>query len=133
MTIAMMYVATLVPFLVIDVIVVRNVMLPLFERNIGPLMAEETRLDVALGFYMIYVAGIVYFCVSPAVQGGDISIALINGMILGLLAYGTYEMTNMATLRGWSWSMVLIDTVWGMILTAGSAAAGFAIFRTFAS
>ena len=131
MTLAMIYVATLIPFLVIDAIVIRMVMLPLFQRNVGALLAEETRLDVALGFYLFYVAGIVYFAVNPALAAGDMRMALQNGAILGLLAYGTYEMTNMATLRGWSWTMVISDMTWGMVLTAVTAAIGYTIARSF--
>lgn len=131
MSAVMMYLATVVPFLIIDAAVVRLVMLPLFERNVGPLLAEETRLDVALGFYLFYVAGIVYFAVAPAAREGDAMLALQNGAILGLLAYGTYEMTNMATLRGWSWTMVAADITWGAIVTAGTAFIGLSIYRAF--
>lgn len=131
MSYAVIYLATLIPFLVIDIIVIRTVMLPLFERNIGPLMADETRLDVAMGFYLLYVVGIVYFAVQPALATGEMMVAIKNGAFLGLIAYATYEMTNMATLRGWSWQMVVIDTGWGAMLGAISAALGFLISRSF--
>jgi len=131
MNFLVLYLATLVPFLVIDVVMLRTVMLPLFERNIGPLLAEETRLGVALGFYLFYVAGIVYFAILPGVRLEQPSLVVFNGAILGLLAYGTYEATNMATLKGWSWQMVVTDVAWGAILTATSAYLGYLIARSF--
>lgn len=130
MTLVTLYLATLLPFLLIDMVFLKAVMLPLFERNVGALMAEDVKIGVAAGFYLIYVAGIVYFAVYPGMKAGSVSLVLLNGAILGLLAYGTYEATNMATLRGWSWAMVLTDVTWGAVLTATSAYLGYAIART---
>ena len=129
MQILLMYLATLIPFLIIDITAIRLVIQPLFERHVGSLLADETRLGVALGFYLIYVAGIVFFAVFPAAKSGGVIVALMNGAVLGLMAYGTYEATNMATLRGWSWSMVAVDTLWGMLLTGGTAVIGLLIYR----
>ncbi len=133
MNFVVLYIATLVPFLLIDIVALRTMMLPLFERNVGPLLADETKLGVALGFYLFYVAGIVYFAILPGIKADQTSLVVINGAILGFLAYGTYEATNMATLKGWSWQMVATDVVWGTILTATSAYLGFVIARSFGS
>jgi len=67
---------------------------------------------------------VVYYAAAPA--AGDPAAAFLNGALFGLFAYGTYEATNMATLRGWRWSMVLSDTAWGG-LVSGVAAAGAAL------
>lgn len=131
MTYLVLYFATLVPFLIIDVVMLRLVMLPLFEKHVGGLLADETKLGVALGFYLIYVAGIVYFAILPGAKADQPSLVLLNGAILGLLAYGTYEATNMATLRGWSWQMVVTDTLWGAVLTGISAYLGYVTARYF--
>jgi len=131
MNLVVLYISTLIPFLIIDIVMLRAVMLPLFERNIGSLMAEETKIGVAGGFYLFYVAGIVYFAILPGIRYDQPSLVLINGAILGLLAYGTYEATNMATLKGWSWSMVATDVTWGAILSATSAYLGYLIARSF--
>lgn len=131
MTAIYLYLATLVPFLVVDAVWLRHVMAPLFERHIGPIMAETPRYEVAAIFYLFYVAGIVWFAGWPGLKAGSIGAAALNGAILGALAYGTFEATNMATLKGWSWQMVITDTAWGAVLTGGSAAAGVAILRAF--
>ncbi len=129
MNMFVLYMATLIPFLLIDIVMLRTVMLPLFERNVGALMAEETKIGVAAGFYLFYVAGIVYFAILPGIRYDQPMLVLLNGAILGLLAYGTYEATNMATLKGWSWQMVATDVVWGGVLTAISAYLGYVIAR----
>jgi uncharacterized membrane protein len=116
-----LYVTTLVVFLLIDVIWLRAVALPLFERHIGPIMREKPDMAVAAGFYAVYVAGLVYFAAAPA--AGDPWPAFRDGAILGLMAYGTYEATNLATLKGWHWTMAASDTLWGAFLSGLSAAA----------
>ncbi len=120
-----LYAATLVVFLALDIVWLKLVSMPMFRRRIGDLLAERPRLGVAAGFYALYVAGIVYFAQIPALAGGGPGEAFVNGALFGFLAYGTYEATNFATLRGWTWSMVISDTAWGAALSGGAAAAGF--------
>ena len=84
---------------------------------------------VAFKFYLFYIAGIVYFAVNPALAGGSWTQAMVAGAILGLIAYGTYDMTNLATIKNWSISVTVIDIVWGATLTAGSATAGYFAVR----
>jgi uncharacterized membrane protein len=125
MTVATLYAVTLVVFLAVDAVMLTLVMNPLFQRHVGPLMAESPRLEIAALFYLVYVAGILWFCAWPALSApSPLAHAALNGAILGVLAYGTYEFVNMSTLKGWSWTMVAADTTWGAVLTALSAAAG---------
>ena len=129
MTAVKLYFATLIPFLIVDAVWLRYVMQPLFERHIGPIMAETPRYEVAAIFYLAYVAGIVWFAGLPGLRAESVGWAALNGAILGAIAFGTYEATNMATLKGWSWQMFVTDIAWGTALTAGAAAAGVAILR----
>lgn len=122
MTLIGLYLATLVIFLAIDVVWLRLVALPLFERHIGGIMREKPDLGVAAGFYAFYVVGLVYFAAAPGLAAGSLALAFFNGALLGLVAYGTYESTNMATLKGWAWPMVISDTLWGGFLSGISAA-----------
>lgn len=119
------YLAALVTFLGVDFVWLKLVMKPMFEAHIGELMRDEPRLGIAAGFYVIYVIGIFYFAIWPAISNNSWIPALVNGLILGLLAYGTYEATNMATLKGWRLSMMFTDIAWGMVLTATAALAGY--------
>jgi uncharacterized membrane protein len=118
-----LYAATLPIFLALDLVWLRAVAMPLFRRHVGALMADEPNLPVAAAFYALYCVGIVYFAAAPGAAAGDPASGFVNGALFGLFAYGTYEATNMATLRGWRWSMVLADTGWGA-LVSGLAAAG---------
>ncbi len=123
------YIAALIFFLAVDVVWITTVMRPIFERNVGALLLETPRMSAAAGFYALYVAGILYFAVAPAVNGETWRVAALNGAIIGFLAYGTYEATNLATLKGWSYEMLVVDVAWGMTLTALTAVVGFLAYR----
>jgi uncharacterized membrane protein len=129
MGIVWVYVATLVAFLAIDAIALKFMLYPLFSRYVGDLLRQEMQLGVAAGFYLFYVAGVLYFAVMPGLKAESLGLAALNGAILGFLAYGTYEATNMATLRGWSWAMVATDVTWGTFLTMITAVIGYLVAR----
>jgi uncharacterized membrane protein len=113
------YFAALVFFLAVDIAWITTVMRPIFERNVGALLLETPRMGAAAGFYALYVAGLLYFAVAPAVSAETWRVAALNGAIIGFLAYGTYEATNLATLKGWSYEMLQGDS------QAGRDGAGF--------
>jgi uncharacterized membrane protein len=123
------YIAALVFFLAIDIIWIKTVMRPTFERNVGALLLETPRMSAAAGFHALYVAGIIYFAVAPAVSAETWRVAALNGAMIGFLAYGTYEATNLATLKGWSYEMLVVDVAWGMTLTTLTAVVGFLAYH----
>jgi uncharacterized membrane protein len=127
---ALLYLATALVFFVIDLIGLRMIVKPVFERHVGHLFADPFRLGPAAIFYLGYVAGMLWFVSLPALEDGAPIKALIGGILLGLLAYGTYEFTNYATLRDWTFEQVIVDTIWGGALTGFSAWAGVMITRT---
>lgn len=129
MAIVGMYVAMLIAFFVIDAIALKFMMYPLFQRHIPDLLRDEVQLSVAAGFYSVYVIGVIYFAVMPALQAERPELAIMNGAFLGFLAYGTYEASNMATIKGWAWQMLITDVTWGTILTAAIALIGYAVGR----
>ncbi|MBW6416718.1 DUF2177 family protein [Celeribacter sp. PS-C1] len=131
MKLAILYVSTALIFFVVDAIGLRMLIKPVFERHIGHLFADPFRVGPAALFYLGYVAGLLWFVSWPALRENDPVAALIGGVLLGLLAYGTYEFTNYATLRDWSLQQVLTDTIWGGFLTGMSAWAGVLIARNF--
>ena len=131
MTYIIAYIATAVVFFGLDFIWLSRVAIGFYKSKIGPLMLEKPNFAAAGIFYLFYVAGIVYFAVAPALNGGEWSTAMISGGILGFIAYGTYDMTNLSTLKNWSLSMSIVDIIWGTVLTSIAATAGFAITRLF--
>lgn len=123
MTLVGLYLITLAVFVAVDIVWLRKVALPLFTRHIGSLMLASPRLDAAFVFYALYGLGLVYFAAAPALESCSVANAFFDGLLLGLVAYGTYELTNMATLRGWALPMVVADTLWGGALSGFAAAA----------
>ena len=130
MTYLTLYIITAIVFLALDVLMLKKVLYPLFSSNIGSIMHEDPKMGAAAVFYLFYIGGIIWFASIPALSMQLPSHAFLSGSMLGLLAYGTYEFTNFATLRGWSLQMVAVDVTWGALLTGTSAWAGVA-FMTF--
>jgi len=99
----------------------------LYKPALGPLLAEKVRAAPAIIFYLIYLAGLVYFAVWPALASGDWTKALLNGALLGVVAYATYDLTNQATLRIWSTRVTILDLCWGAFASALAAVVSYAI------
>lgn len=97
--------------------------------QLGPLMREQIAVVPAILFYLLYVVGLSFFAVAPMLESGDWMKAAMTGAVLGLVAYGTYDLTNLATLKNWPLPMVIVDMVWGTVLSAVSAAAGVLILK----
>jgi len=123
------YGVTLVAFIVIDVPYLMTIGVPMFRAVLGDVLLQDARLLPAALFYLLFPAGIVHFAIRPALADGKLSTAAANGAAFGFFAYMTYEMTNHATMRLWSWSLVITDTAWGTVLTGLSAVIGLLAAR----
>jgi len=131
MQMVILYISTLVIFLGVDAVGITKLIRPVFERHVGDLLADPFRVGPAAFFYSLYIVGVLYFVSLPALRENQPTQALIGGVLIGLMCYGTYEFTNLATLRDWSWEQVITDTLWGGALTGASAWAGVMITRWF--
>ncbi|WP_417686539.1 DUF2177 family protein [Roseibium sp.] len=123
------YIATAVVFLGIDYVWLAHVSRGFYAERLGHLLMEKPNMAAAAGFYAIYVVGIVIFAVAPALRTGSLSTALIYGGLFGFFAYATYDMTNFATLKDWPPSVVMVDVLWGTVLTGVSACLGTYLTR----
>lgn len=121
------YVATAFVFFALDYLWLSRVAIGFYKSQMGEIMRQQPNFAAAGLFYLFYIAGIVCFAVSPAMHNGSVWTALLSGALLGLFAYGTYDMTNLATLKAWTLSLSLVDMAWGMVLTAISAGAGYVV------
>ncbi|MCB1422457.1 MAG: DUF2177 family protein [Nitratireductor sp.] len=121
------YLSTVILFLAVDAIWLGVIARGFYRDQLGHLMLESPRLGLALVFYLFYAVAITVLVVMPAVRNGVWWHAAVYGGILGLAAYGTYDITNMATLREWPAFMSVVDMAWGTVLTAGVASAAWAI------
>lgn len=97
----------------------------LYKPILGPIMTPKPDMVAAVIFYLIYVGGIVFLAVAPALKEGSWTRAAINGAALGFVAYATYDLTNQATLQVWQWKLTIIDLCWGTFLTMAAATLGY--------
>ena len=123
------YVAAAVVFFGLDFVWLGLVAKSTYRSWIGHLMRDEIHAVAAILFYLVYVVGLVIFAVAPALKDSAWQTAALYGALFGFFAYGTYDLTNLATLRGWSVSVTVVDMAWGAILTASSSLAGFLAAR----
>jgi uncharacterized membrane protein len=123
------YAAAAVVFLVMDAGWLTVMGSRLYKAELGDLMTDKPALGPAAFFYLIYLFGVVYFCVAPAQASGRWSTALVNAAVFGLCAYATYDLTNQATLRIWSVRVTVADLVWGVVVTASAASVSFFLTR----
>ncbi len=116
------YLATLLAFLILDGLWLGVLMGPTYKSLLGPLMLDQPRLLPAVVFYLLYVFGCVVFVVLPSLSWQR---AARLGALLGLVAYGTYDLSNWATLTGWSAQLAVMDMAWGAFLTAACCTVGW--------
>lgn len=112
-------------FLVGDALWLGFVARDFYRAQLGELMAPQPNLVAAVAFYVLYVAGLVYFAIAPALGSGGWTTALVSGLLLGLVAYGTWDLTNLAVIRGFPAQIAMVDMGWGAVLTGLAATAGF--------
>lgn len=122
------YAAALIIFAVIDLTWLTLMAGRFYKPILGDIMAADVNLKAAAAFYLFYPIGLVIFAIGPALKSGDLKTAAIMGALFGLFAYGTYDLTNQATLRNWSTSLTLVDMAWGATVSgvAAFAATGIA-------
>ncbi len=125
MQLVIAYLATAVTFLAIDFIWLAYLAHGFYRAQIGHLLADQFNMAAAVGFYLIYLTGVMIFAVSPAIRSGQWTDALLYGALFGFFCYATYDMTNMATLKGWPLAVTIVDLAWGATLTGIAATAGY--------
>ena len=111
-------------FLIIDVIWLSFATKTFYRPLIGNLLADKPVMWAAALFYILYVIGMATIVIQPCIDSESIFKTIYTGFIFGLVAYGTYNLTNMAVLKGWSPTVTFVDMFWGGSLTALSATTG---------
>ena len=112
-------------FAAIDAVWLTTMAGRLYRPVIGPLMADKPNMTAAVIFYLISIGGIVFLAIVPALKEAAWTRALLNGAVLGFVAYATYDLTNQATLSVWSTRLTIIDLCWGTTLTAVASVGGY--------
>jgi len=129
MKVLYVYLLTVPVFFAIDMLWLGLVAKGFYRAQLGALLRPEVNWAAALVFYLLYILGILIFATLPALEKGAIRQALIMGALFGFFAYATYDLTNLATLKDWPLMVVVVDIIWGVVLTAAVAGASFFIGR----
>ena len=116
-------------FLIIDVIWLSITVKSLYRPALGSLLNDKPVMWAAVLFYIIYTVSLAIIILQPAIANDSIFQALWTGIIFGVVTYGTYNLTNMATVKGWSTKVVFVDMFWGGTLTAFSSYFGILIAK----
>ncbi len=115
------YAVTLPVFFAIDLVWLGVVAKTFYRQHIGHLMADRINWAAAIAFYLLFIAGIVFFAVRPALDANSASRALVYGALFGFFTYATYDLTNHATMRDWPAIVTVVDMAWGTVLSGSVA------------
>ncbi len=118
----MRYIVTFVVFFAIDIFWLGLVAPKFYSSQLGDLMTDKVNWTAALIFYALYIAALLILIVNPAVKDGSVKMALMHGALFGLVAYATYDLTNLATIKNWPLLMTIVDLIWGTFITSATAA-----------
>ncbi len=123
----LLYLVTVPVFFVIDLVWLGLIARGFYRSQMGSLMADPIVWWAALLFYLLSIAGIIVFAVVPAIDAGSWTKALMLGAAFGFFTYMTYDLTNLATLQGWSVTLAVVDIAWGTALCGAVATASYVI------
>lgn len=129
MTYLKLYGLTAAAFFAIDLVWLGVVAQGFYQRHLGSILREEVVWPAAAGFYLLYIGAVLVFAVLPGLAEGSLSRAVLLGGFFGLVAYATFDLTGMALIQGFNWTVVAVDLVWGTVLTGSVAAAGYGAGR----
>ncbi|MGE0665727.1 MAG: DUF2177 family protein [Sphingomonadales bacterium] len=123
------YAAAAIVFIALDMLWLGVVARGFYHGQIGGLLRQPFNVPAAIVFYVLYMGGVLFFAMAPAIAAQSLRTAALCGFLLGLLAYGTYDLTNLATLKGWTVTITIADMLWGAVLTMICSVAGVAAAR----
>ena len=124
--------ATFVVMLVIDLLWLGVIAKSYYQQAMGDLMSPQPRLAFAALFYLMYPVGLVIFAVLPGFSADSLVRAAVLGALFGLFAYATYDLTNLAVVRGWPMGLSFVDMAWGTFVSAVASGAGAWVMRWWA-
>lgn len=125
------WIATAIAFLGLDAVWLSSMSSRIYKPVMGEMMRPSPDFGAAGVFYVIYVSAIVFFAVAPGLEKGSLNKALINGALLGFVAYATYDLSNQSTLKFWDLKLTIVDMAWGTFATAAAAGIAYAVSSRF--
>ncbi|MFA5543481.1 MAG: DUF2177 family protein [Bacilli bacterium] len=123
------FLVAFVVFFAIDIIWLGLVAKNLYKKYLGFLMSENVNWIAAVIFYIVFIIGLSFFVIEPALAKSSLSYAILAGLFFGFITYATYDLTNLATLKDWPITITIIDLVWGSFLGGAVSTITFLILR----
>ncbi len=123
------YLLTAVVFFAIDMTWLGFIAKDLYKKYLGGFLSDKVNWTAAIIFYLLFIIGIFYFAILPAIEKNSVAKAILSGALFGFFTYATYDLTNLATLKNWPLQIVFIDIIWGSVLTGLVSTAGFYIVK----
>jgi uncharacterized membrane protein len=127
-----LYVATFIAFLAVDMIWLGLVARTFYRKNLGFLLAPAPNWIAAVIFYLLFIVGILVFVVMPGLNEDSLRTVLLRAALFGLITYGTYDLTNLATVKDWPVLVTVVDMIWGTVLSVLVGLAGFVFAKWLA-
>jgi uncharacterized membrane protein len=112
-------------FFALDFVWISTATSRVYKPYLGNLLADKPNLPVAGAFYLVYIVGLIALAIIPGLREGALMGAVWRGALFGLLAYATYDLTNLATIQGWAWQVSVADMIWGTTVNTVVAAVGY--------
>jgi uncharacterized membrane protein len=123
------YGLTFVVFFIVDMAWLGFIAKDLYKKYLGNFLSEQVNWTAAIVFYLLFIVGVFIFAIMPSVEKNSWVSAVTLGALFGFFTYATYDLTNLATLKGWPINIVIIDILWGSVLTGIVSTAGFYIVK----
>ena len=123
------FLLTLATYISLDLLFLGILARSFVERQVGFLMAPHPDWLAAGLFYLIFSAGLLYFCIYPALRENNALRALLNGAFFGLVTYATYELVNKSLIDKWPWPFVWVDILWGVVVGAAVSWISFQVSK----
>lgn len=121
------YLLTTVVFFAVDLLWLGVVAKNFYGRHLSDFLSEQVNWTAAIVFYLLFIVGIFLFVIMPSIEKQSYIHALIYGALFGFFTYATYDLTNLATLKNWPITVVIVDILWGIVLTATVSVSGYFI------
>ena len=123
------YSVAFVVFFAIDLVWLGVVAKNMYKEHLGFIMSPNVNWVAAIGFYMVFIAGLIFFALNPAIEKNSITYAIFVGGFFGLITYATYDMTNLATLKDWPVFITVVDIIWGTVLCSLTTTVSFLVLK----
>lgn len=112
-----LYLITFSAFIVIDMVWLGLVARTFYQKHLGFIMAPSPNWIAAIIFYLLFIAGLLFFVVLPGLKDDSLKKGLLRAVMFGLITYGTYDLTNLAVVKDWPVIVTVVDMIWGMVLS----------------